>query len=81
MLVGAVFAWFIPEVQYKRNRKNIPLEKLALGRQEKEFEMETITSETVQRMGHQPGPQTSNFVDPRTDPPANSTSPLQEASQ
>ena len=38
MLLGAMFASFVPEVQYKKSRKNIPLEKLALGRQPEEIE-------------------------------------------
>ena len=33
MLLGALCALFVPEVQHKRSRRNITLEKLALGRQ------------------------------------------------
>ena len=83
MLLGAVFAWFVPEVQYRRNRRNIPLEILALGRQSARTEgtvLENIASGTGQRMGDHPRPQTSNFVDPSTDPPADSSSLRQEAS-
>ena len=82
MLLGAVFAWFVPEVQ-DRSRRNIPLEKLALGRQSEEIEgtvLGNIASGTGQRMGGQTRPQTSNFVDPSTDPPADSSSLRQEAS-
>ena len=83
MLLGALFAWFVPEVQYRRNRRNIPLEILALGRQSEEIEgtgLGNIASGTGQRMGDQTRPQTSNLVDPSTDPPADSSSLRQEAS-
>ena len=83
MLLGAIFAWFVPEVQYRRNRRNIPLEILALGRQPEKSKgtaLGTIASGTVQRMGHQPHPQISNFVEFSTDPPAHSSSLRQEAS-
>ena len=83
MLLGAAFAWFVPEVQYRGNRKNIPLELLALGRQSARTEgtaLENTASGTGQRMGDHPRPQTSNFVDPSTDPPADSSSLRQEAS-
>ena len=50
MLLGGIFAAFVPEVQYKKSRKNIPLEKLALGRQPEEVEgirVGTTTSGTL----------------------------------
>ena len=50
MLLGAVCASFVPQVQYKQNKRNIPLEKLALGRQPEESEgseLESIASRTV----------------------------------
>ena len=61
MVLGAVFAWFVPEVQDRRTRRNISLERLALGRQPPESEgteLGTMASRTGQCMGHHPRLQT-----------------------